>query len=46
MIRSGRLAELYKTWFEKPIPPKNVNLAFPMNQTTKDLFAHPNSDGI
>lgn len=46
MIRSGRLAELYKTWFEKPIPPKNVNLAFPMNQTTKDLFDHPNSDGI
>ena len=46
MMRSGRLAELYKTWFEKPIPPKNVNLAFPMNQTTKDLFAHPNSDGI
>lgn len=46
MIRSGRLAELYKTWFEKPIPPKNVNLAFPMNQTTKDLFSHPNSDGI
>lgn len=46
MIRSGRLAELYKTWFEKPIPPKNVNLAFPMNQTTKDLFTHPNSDGI
>ena len=46
MIRSGRLAELYKTWFEKPIPPKNVNLAFSMNQTTKDLFAHPNSDGI
>ena len=46
MIRSDRLAELYKTWFEKPIPPKNVNLAFPMNQATKDLFAHPNSDGI
>lgn len=46
MIESGRLAELYKTWFESPIPPKNVNLAFPMNQTTKDLFANPNSDGI
>lgn len=46
MMCSGRLAELYKTWFEKPIPPKNVNLAFPMNQTTKDLFANPNSDGI
>ena len=46
LIRSGRLAELCKTWFEKPIPPKIVNLAFPMNQTTKDLFTHPNSDGI
>lgn len=46
MIKSGRLAELYTIWFEKPIPPKGINLNFPMNSVTKDLFAHPNSDGI
>lgn len=46
MMKSGRLAELYKQWFESPIPPKNVNLKFPMNSVTRDLFANPNSDGI
>lgn len=46
MISSGRMAELYKKWFESPIPPKNANLNFPMNSVTKALFANPNSDGI
>lgn len=46
MIKDGSLAKLYSKWFESPIPPKNVNLNFPMNKVTKDLFANPNSDGI
>lgn len=46
MIKDGSLAKLYAKWFESPIPPKNVNLNFPMNKVTKDLFANPNSDGI
>ena len=46
MFKSGRMAELYKTWFESPIPPKNVNLNFPMNAYTKELFASPNDKGI
>lgn len=46
MFTSGRMTELYKAWFESPIPPKNVNLNFPMNTFTKELFATPNDKGI
>jgi glutamate/aspartate transport system substrate-binding protein len=46
LMASGKLAAMYKKWFENPIPPKGANLNFPMNSVTKDLFAHPNSDGI
>lgn len=46
MMSSGRLQALYTQWFEKPIPPKNINLKFPMNSVTRDYFAHPSSDGI
>ena len=38
--------EIYTTWFERPIPPKNVNLNFPMNSYTKELFANPSDRGI
>ncbi len=46
MIKSGELEKLYKTWFESPIPPKNVNLNFKMNNYTKELFANPSDKGI
>ena len=31
---------------ESPIPPKNVNLNFKMNNYTKELFANPSDKGI
>ncbi len=46
MMDSGRLQALYETWFMKPIPPKGINLNFPMNSVTKGYFANPTSDGI
>ena len=46
MIASGELAKLYSTWFESPIPPKNINLNFKMNSYTKELFANPSDKGI
>lgn len=46
LIKTGKLKAMYDKWFTKPIPPKNINLNFPMNKATADLFAHPNSDGI
>ena len=46
MIASGELSKLYSTWFESPIPPKNINLNFKMNSYTKELFANPSDKGI
>ncbi len=35
---SGEYAKLYAKWFESPIPPKNVNLAYPMPEQLKALL--------
>jgi glutamate/aspartate transport system substrate-binding protein len=42
LMVSGEIATLYKKWFESPIPPKNVNLNYPMSEDMKVLFSHPN----
>jgi glutamate/aspartate transport system substrate-binding protein len=45
-MKSGLFAELYAKWFTKPIPPKNVNLNFPMPVPLKDAIANPNDKGV
>ena len=39
---SGKMETIYHKWFMSPIPPKGLNLDFPMSDTMKKLFAHPN----
>lgn len=46
MMKNGQFAELYAKWFTKPIPPKNVNLNFPMTAPLKDAVANPNDKGV
>lgn len=46
MIQSGAMEKAYKKWFQSPIPPKNINLNFPMNESLKKLLAEPNDKGI
>lgn len=46
MMKSNQFAELYGKWFTKPIPPKNVNLNFPMPASLKDAVAKPNDKGV
>ncbi len=36
-MKSGEYTKLYAKWFENPIPPKNVNLAYPMPEKVKEL---------
>jgi len=36
-MKNGEYAELYTKWFERPIPPKNVNLAYPMPGKLREL---------
>lgn len=41
MMKSGELEKLYKKWFESPVPPKNVNLNWPMSDQLKKVVATP-----
>jgi len=45
-MKSGQFAELYAKWFTKPIPPKNVNLNFPMPAPLKEAVANPSDKGV
>jgi glutamate/aspartate transport system substrate-binding protein len=45
-MKSGLYAKLYTKWFESPIPPKGINLAFPMSEKLKGLVANPNDKAI
>ncbi len=42
MIEDGRMRELYATWFQSPIPPREVNLHVPFGEDMQALFAAPN----
>jgi glutamate/aspartate transport system substrate-binding protein len=46
MMKSNAFGELYAKWFMAPIPPKNVNLNFPMTAPLKDAVATPNDKGV
>lgn len=41
LMKSGELEKLYARWFLSPIPPKNVNLNFPMSEQLKNLIKTP-----
>jgi glutamate/aspartate transport system substrate-binding protein len=41
LMKSGELEKLYARWFLSPIPPKNVNLNFPMSEQLKNLIKAP-----
>ncbi|NMZ42306.1 glutamate/aspartate ABC transporter substrate-binding protein [Pseudomonas proteolytica] len=40
-FKSGEINKIYDTWFKKPIPPKGLNLMFPMSDELKALIANP-----
>lgn len=37
VMKSGEYGKLYTKWFESPIPPRNVNLGYPMPDKLKEL---------
>ena len=43
---SGEADQIYKKWFESPIPPKGLNLNFPQSDDMKALFKNPNDKAI
>jgi glutamate/aspartate transport system substrate-binding protein len=46
VYKSGEINQIYAKWFTSPIPPKNVNMNFPMTPAIKDAFANPNDKGV
>lgn len=46
MMKSNQFAELYAKWFMNLIPPKNVNLNFPMTAPLKDAITNPTDKGV
>lgn len=42
LMKSGEAAKIYAKWFMSPVPPKGMNLDFPMSDDMKEAFAHPN----
>ena len=40
-MKSGEYAKVYAKWFESPIPPKNVNLNYPMPEKLQQLVKDP-----
>lgn len=40
-FKSGEINTIYNKWFQSPIPPKGLNLQFPMSDELKKLIAEP-----
>ena len=43
--KSGTINAIYDKWFQKPIPPKGVNLNVPMSPAFKKVVANPTDSG-
>jgi glutamate/aspartate transport system substrate-binding protein len=41
LYKSGEINKMYAKWFENPIPPKGLNMRFPMSKEVKELIAKP-----
>lgn len=46
IYKSGEINKIYHKWFESKIPPKGINLGFPMSDGLKELIKHPSDQGV
>ncbi|MBT0963511.1 glutamate/aspartate ABC transporter substrate-binding protein [Denitromonas sp. IR12] len=42
LMTSGEAERIYRRWFMQPIPPKQLNLNFPLSDSMRALFQEPN----
>jgi len=45
LYKSPEMVALYEKWFQKPIPPKGLNLNVPMSAGLKKVLANPTDSG-
>lgn len=41
IIHDGEIYQIYKKWFETPIPPKGINMNMPMGYLLRGIFRYP-----
>ncbi len=46
IMKSGEAEKIYAKWFTQPIPPKGINLNFPLSPELRDAFKNPNDKGV
>jgi len=46
LYKSGEINKIYSKWFQSKIPPKGINLGFPMSDALKELVKNPNDKGV
>src|SRR6266513_6323443 len=45
IYKSGQINAIYEKWFQKPVPPKGINLNIPMSDQFKKVVANPTDSG-
>ena len=45
VFKSGEINRIYAKWFQSPIPPKGINLNWPMSEQLKRVIAKPTDSG-
>lgn len=46
LYKSGEINKIYAQWFQSKIPPKGINLNFPMSDGLKEAVKSPNDTGV
>lgn len=46
VMKSGEIEKIYLKWFMVPVPPKGLNLNFPMTPAIREAFKTPNDQGV
>ncbi|PLP96493.1 glutamate/aspartate ABC transporter substrate-binding protein [Cupriavidus pauculus] len=46
LMKDGSINTMYTKWFQQPVPPKGLNLDFPLSEDMKTLFKTPNDKAL
>lgn len=46
VMKSGEIEKIYFKWFQSPVPPKGININFPMTPAIREAFKNPNDKGV
>jgi glutamate/aspartate transport system substrate-binding protein len=46
IMKSGEIEKIYAKWFTSPVPPKGLNMNFPMTPAIHEAFKNPNDKGV